>query len=331
MATNYPSSRSKGNHGLGVLLEWIYSLPLDPSEQAVMIVYAKHADYWDGSNSRPSVPTVAKKARLKDRRVQQILRKLQADPRCERCRGTGNVVDEFRQTSRCDCWRLQRGYLVPRSPAGRYQAASYDLNVQLKISTSSTVSTRPGNGGVQDPGAMGANCTPPWVQIAPGHGCNPEHANKEDRKNRKNRFKSTNTAASAALTPQTGESLSHEDVLGTNFSPEHLQAWLAIKAAMRRHLSDVDWKLWVRPARLLRHMGGRALLIAVPANGNIMTAAAEGRALLLRIAREHGFSTHLTRYPDEYQIAKLREQGGIDYSRKQPAPAKYPRAKAQEA
>lgn len=312
-------TRGRGSHGLGVLLEWIYTLPLERAEREVMIVYAKHANYWDGAGSRPSVPTVAKKARLKDRRVQYILRKLQADPDCERCGGTGNRSDEFGQTSRCDCHTAQRGYLIQRSPGGgKGQPATYDLNVSLKFSASSTASTNGSIGRVQSEDANGAKCTLGTVQNAPIKRCIPEHDNKEDRSDRsKHRSEPNTPPGGAALS----DSLSHE--VSGNYSPKDLQAWLAIKEAMRRHLSESEWKLWVRPARLLRKMSGNFLLIALPPNGHILAKATERKQLLYKVAGEvTSYRTLLTHYPDEWEIAEAKRRFGVDYSRKKPAAVK---------
>lgn len=77
-----------------------------------MFVFAEHSNYWDGSGSRPSIPTVAKQTKLSVRRVQQIVRKL-----------------------------LSSGYLIQTERSRGTLPATYRLNVQLPISAVSTEST----------------------------------------------------------------------------------------------------------------------------------------------------------------------------------------------
>lgn len=122
-------STRKGSHGLRTLLEWIRTLELHRTERDVMFVFAEHANYWDGSNSCPGIPTVARKAKICERRAQQIIRKL----------------------------RLA-GYLIQTRPARGTLPATYDLAVKIWLSADSTESTggkSTFSGGVQSGAARG--------------------------------------------------------------------------------------------------------------------------------------------------------------------------------
>jgi hypothetical protein len=179
LSTNSASSAGsakKGSHGLGVLLEWIYGLSLPVRLQAVMIVYAKHANYWDGTGSRPSIATVAKKAGLKsERRVQQILRELQA-----------------------------LGHLVQTEPERQHVPATYRLNVQLPFSAnvrkSATSTAQPvdslctPSAGVKFSNVRGEIPDRSGVKFSNVRGEIFEHAIRKTVKNRSYTVKNTTTA-----------------------------------------------------------------------------------------------------------------------------------------
>jgi hypothetical protein len=120
----------KGSRGLRVLLEWIRTLPLNRTEREAMCVYAEHANYWDGSGSRPSPQTVAKLVRVTSRHAQRMLRKFLADPECDTCEGTGSLKEQAGGIVRCECHKKELGYLVVEQPV---PPISWRLNVKLPI------------------------------------------------------------------------------------------------------------------------------------------------------------------------------------------------------
>ena len=106
------STGKKGSHGLRVLLNWVRSLGLHRTLQDVMFVFAEHSDYWDGRNSRPGIPTIAKKARVSERHARRLVHELE-----------------------------EAGHLILAREARGTLPATYNLNVILPISATSTVST----------------------------------------------------------------------------------------------------------------------------------------------------------------------------------------------
>jgi hypothetical protein len=120
----------------------------------------------------------------------------------------------------------------------------------------------------------------------------------------------TGTPDSKAVDPSTNpKPLTHhaDGALG-------LPAWLAIKELLRNELTPSEWELWVRPARLLRVMDCKTMLIALPPNGRIQAAAVARRQLLNELAGRAGFRAVLTTYPDEWQHEQLKERFGIELS-----------------
>ncbi len=95
-----------------------------------------------------------------------------------------------------------------------------------------------------------------------------------------------------------------------------LPAWLAIKEMLRGELTPEEWDLWVRPARLLRTMGGNTLQIGLPRSGAIQTAAVRRKQLLSEIAARAGLRAVLTPYPDDWQLKQLQDRFGIASVRK---------------
>jgi len=306
----------KGSKGLKAILDWVYSLPLTSSQQSVLLAHAHSCDYWNGRNSRPGLPLIAKKAKLTStRRVQQIHRELQADPLCLDCRFTGSMRDEYGQVSRCPCHLLQRGPLVQEASANGPIPASYRLNldllpwapVQLPITDPrlSTVSTNSTQGEIHS--GEGVKFSPSNHEIFMGGTPKISHNKSEisDRAIRKtvvdrnyDRKRDPNTPAARL-----------------NYSPEDLQLWISIKAALRNHLPAAEWDLWVRPARLLRHMGG-CLLIALPPADKILTAMVSRKKLVNQVAVTFGRHLLFTRYPDDCEVDKIKDRFGIDFSRK---------------
>jgi hypothetical protein len=94
------------------------------------------------------------------------------------------------------------------------------------------------------------------------------------------------------------------------FTPDGalMAGWMAIKEELKTHVSEREWKLWVRPARLLRPMGN-CLLVALPPSNAIMAASMARKPLLQEIARRTGYGgVMLTVYPDEYQQEQLKQR-----------------------
>ena len=97
----------------------------------------------------------------------------------------------------------------------------------------------------------------------------------------------------------------------TNSTPEGaaLKSWLSLKEHVLKDRLDPDeWKLWVRPAYLLKLMAGSTLLIALPPNQRIMEAARERLPLLRELAGYQGYHLTLTRYPDGYERERLKNE-----------------------
>jgi hypothetical protein len=88
-----------------------------------------------------------------------------------------------------------------------------------------------------------------------------------------------------------------------------LKAWLWIKTELQKQLPEQEWRLWVRPAYLLKVLSGSTLLVALPPSGRIIEAA-QIRApdVLAVIARECGYVVKFTRYPDGYDRERLRAE-----------------------
>ena len=98
----------------------------------------------------------------------------------------------------------------------------------------------------------------------------------------------------------------HKQTLST--AGAALKAWLSMKHELRERIAEGEWKLWARPAYLLREMDG-GLLLALPP-GSRLVKAARGRLPLLReLARGHGYNgVGFTRYPDNADREQIREQ-----------------------
>ncbi|MGE5110626.1 MAG: hypothetical protein ACM3JB_07220 [Acidobacteriaceae bacterium] len=87
-----------------------------------------------------------------------------------------------------------------------------------------------------------------------------------------------------------------------------LKAWLSMKDELQSRIEIEEWKLWVRPARLLTVMSGTQMLVALPPNGRIMACARAHIELLRGLARGHGYNVSLTRYPDDYERDRVRQE-----------------------
>lgn len=87
-----------------------------------------------------------------------------------------------------------------------------------------------------------------------------------------------------------------------------LTAWMAVKYELKAELPETEW-FWLRPLLLLRELDHNFLLLALPTNARIMSAAEKGKALLRERLKTHGYTCSYTRYPDDYELEKLREGG----------------------
>lgn len=107
---------------------------------------------------------------------------------------------------------------------------------------------------------------------------------------------------------------------GGALTREQVQNWLAIKETMRTKLSPEDWELWVRPARLIRVLAGgtrdACLVVVVPPNGRIKSAALRDREALRLVAGQLGYGVLLSTYPDEWEREEIKRRHGIDLTPK---------------
>ncbi len=93
-----------------------------------------------------------------------------------------------------------------------------------------------------------------------------------------------------------------------------LSSWLAIKKELQQALPAREWKLWCRPAYLLKVLGGNRgdpgghLLVSLPPSNAIMRAAQARLAMLRGLAFARGFGLSLTRYPDDHERERLRTE-----------------------
>ena len=67
-----------------------------------------------------------------------------------------------------------------------------------------------------------------------------------------------------------------------------LKVWLTVKEKLRREIPEEEWKLWVRPTYLFRVMSGSQLLLVMPPNNAIITAANNRKTMLRVRLAEHG-------------------------------------------
>lgn len=87
-----------------------------------------------------------------------------------------------------------------------------------------------------------------------------------------------------------------------------LKDWFAIKQRLETIIPEAEYALWVRPMYLLRSMGGN-LLLSLPPNGKIVSAAVKRKPELTAIAQEMGYrGVSLTHYPDDYQRERLEQE-----------------------
>lgn len=97
---------------------------------------------------------------------------------------------------------------------------------------------------------------------------------------------------------------------GVALKSNPVRDWLTIKNQLAKVLDDKEWRLWVRPAFLLKAMGTTDLLVALPPNNAIVMAAKARRELLRELAAAVGYpgGVRLTPYPDEFTKERLRAE-----------------------
>ena len=88
-----------------------------------------------------------------------------------------------------------------------------------------------------------------------------------------------------------------------------LKAWLKVKEELRSEMPEREWKLWVRPMRLLRVMDHQFLLLVMPPNNEIIEAAQKRKSLLGAKLADHGYSFGFAPYPDDWQRDQLVGMG----------------------
>jgi len=87
------------------------------------------------------------------------------------------------------------------------------------------------------------------------------------------------------------------------------KTWLKVKDDLRTELPEDEWKLWVRPTRLLRVMDHNHLLLAMPPNNAIIAAAHNRKPMLKAKLADQGYSFGFTKYPDDWQRDQLASLG----------------------
>ena len=93
----------------------------------------------------------------------------------------------------------------------------------------------------------------------------------------------------------------------TKLTPDGaLKTWLAIKQELKSKIPSGEWDLWVRPAYLVRNMGG-FLLLALPPNSKIASLAETRKAMLIELMRSHGLTgCGFTRYPTDWDLDQMK-------------------------
>jgi hypothetical protein len=93
-----------------------------------------------------------------------------------------------------------------------------------------------------------------------------------------------------------------------------LNVWLEVKSELRERLGKEGWK-WLRPMYLLKLMGGRCLLLALPANGEIIAGAQANKRLIQEVLDRRGYAlAGLTRYPNAHELQRIRQESPEYYS-----------------
>jgi hypothetical protein len=95
--------------------------------------------------------------------------------------------------------------------------------------------------------------------------------------------------------------------------------WAAVKLELQKQLEPADYNLWVKPAYLLKLMGG-GILVALPANGRVIDAAKANQDLWTKAAAKQGFAgVSFTRYPDEHELQRLKKENPEFFAQFSPA------------
>jgi hypothetical protein len=123
------------------------------------------------------------------------------------------------------------------------------------------------------------------------------------------REKTADMCAENLQTPPINTETTSQNTADNYHAYGDLKKWFSIKKDLKKQLPTDEWKLWVRPAYLLKVASGRVLLIAVPPNGRIVEAARARRAFLEDLARHAGYSgVGFTHYPDEHDRQRLQTE-----------------------
>lgn len=88
-----------------------------------------------------------------------------------------------------------------------------------------------------------------------------------------------------------------------------MKIWLKIKTDLKTELPESEWKLWVRPTRLIRVMDQTHLVLAMPPSRAIVKAAHERKSMLRGKLAKHGYSFGFTKYPDDWERGELASMG----------------------
>jgi hypothetical protein len=86
-----------------------------------------------------------------------------------------------------------------------------------------------------------------------------------------------------------------------------LRVWLLIKEEMKAELGPEEYNLWVEPCYLLRELDHKHLLLSLPPNSKIITAYKKREKWLRAKLHEYGYSCTATRYPDVFELERIRE------------------------
>lgn len=87
-----------------------------------------------------------------------------------------------------------------------------------------------------------------------------------------------------------------------------LKIWLRVKEQLKAELPRDEWDLWVRPCYLLRELDHKHMLLSLPPNNKVIVAYKKREKWLRAKLHEHGYSCSATRYPDLFELERIREE-----------------------
>jgi len=162
-----------------------------------------------------------------------------------------------------------------------------------------------------------------WVDIdrvcsALSHPAGNQHTNLRESRKQGCRVSGTGTGKQASRKPADKCAGNQQPFLiGTETSTKTtalstagaaLKVWIEMKDELRNRLSPEEWKLWVRPAYLLKEIGS-GLLVALPPNRRIVEAAQARLPTIDELAKSHGLGgVRFTRYPDQYERERIKQE-----------------------